>query len=68
MNGEDYGPNWLWAELAMCRNDYGAKAEMTFHWSGMKPKVRARAAELRVQARNFFKIKIWSIFFTSTNV
>ena len=31
--------------------------------SGMKPKVRARAAELRGHARDFFKIKIYSIFF-----
>ena len=28
----------------------------------MKPKVRARAPELRGQARDFSKIKIWSIF------
>ena len=37
--------------------------DVDFLRSGMKPKVRARAAELRGKARDFFKIKIWCIFF-----
>ena len=50
--------DFVWQNLS-----YFRAAFLRSRGSGMKPKVRARAAELRGRAHDFFKIKIWNIFF-----
>ena len=78
MSGVGQAVFWMWGELSSewgeLSSEWGELSSecgasclgASFLWSGMKPKVRARAPELSPEPGylifRFFQIKIWTLF------